>query len=230
VPSDIASDETAYDEIADWYVAWVGEDPGFILKEAPGLIAGRLPGARVLDAACGQGRVARALARQGATVLGVDVSRRLVALAEAAEVADPLGVRYTVGDLADPGAWWDGSPFDGAICEMALMDIRDHEATLSGIAHVLRPGGWFVTSLVHPCFPGNARGLPSWSPERGYSDEGWWRSVGHNPDGVRIRVGAHHRTLATYLNSLSDAGLLLDRAVEPPAEVPIVLILACRRR
>ena len=222
--------DVAYDEIADWYVAWVGEDPGFILKEAPGLLADRLPGARVLDAACGQGRVARALARQGAAVVGVDVSRRLVALAEAAEATDPLGVRYTVGDLADPAAWWDGSPFDGAVCEMALMDIRDHEATLAGIAHVLRQGGWFVTSLVHPCFPGNARGLPSWSPEGGYSVEGWWRSVGHNPDGVRIRVGAHHRTLASYLNALTGAGLVLDQAVEPPDDVPSVLILACRRR
>jgi 2-polyprenyl-3-methyl-5-hydroxy-6-metoxy-1,4-benzoquinol methylase len=222
--------DVAYDEIADWYVSWVGEDPGFILKEAPRLLADRLAGARVLDAACGQGRVARALARQGAAVVGVDVSRRLVALAEAAESADPLGVRYTVGDLADPASWWDGSAFDGAVCEMALMDIRDHEATLAGIAHVLRPGGWFVTSLVHPCFPGNARGLPSWSPEGGYSVEGWWHSVGHNPDGVRIRVGAHHRTLASYLNALTGAGLVLDQAVEPPADVPSVLILACRRR
>ena len=37
------------------------------------------------------------------------------------------------------------------------MDIRDAEASLAGIAHVLRPGAWFVTSLLHPCFPGNTK-------------------------------------------------------------------------
>ncbi len=227
---DIAYDEIPYDGIAEWYDHWVGDDPGFIFKQAPDLLVGRLAGASVLDAACGQGRVARELARRGAAVVGVDVSRRLLAKAEAAEAADPLGVRYLVGDLTDPPAWWDGTPFDGAVCEMALMDIRDAEASLAGIAHVLRPGAWFVTSLVHPCFPGNAKGMASWSPERGYSAEGWWRSVGHNPDGVRIRVGAYHRTLATYLNALTGVGLVLDRAVEPADDVPTILILDCHRR
>jgi SAM-dependent methyltransferase len=221
--------DVAYDGIAEWYDAWVGDDPGFICKDAPGLLAGRLAGARVLDAACGQGRVARAVARLGAHVVGVDVSARLVAMARTAEAADPLGATYRVGDLADPAAWWDGIPFDGAVCEMALMDIGDLDAVLAGIAHVLRPGGWFVSSLLHPCLPGRANGLSSWPPDRGYSAEGWWSSPDHNPVGARIRVGAYHRTLATVLNGLTAAGLTLDRAVEPPADVPTVLILSCRR-
>jgi hypothetical protein len=43
-------------------------------------------------------------------------------------------------------------------------------------------------------------------------------------------VGAHHRTLATCLNALTGAGLVLDRAVEPADDVPTILILACHRR
>ena len=82
---------------------------------------------------------------------------------------------------------------------------------------------------MNAIFPGNAKGMPSWPPERGYSAEGWWRSVGHNPDGVRIRIGAHHRTLATYLNALIGAGLVLDRVVEPADDVPTLLVLACHR-
>jgi SAM-dependent methyltransferase len=184
----------------------------------------------VLDAACGQGRVARELARRGASVVGVDVSRRLVAKAEASEAADPLGISYALGDLGDPLGWWDGTPFDGGVCEMALMDIPDHDAALAGIARVLRPGAWFVTSLVHPCFPGAANGLASWPPDHGYTTEGWWKAREHNPSGVRIRVGAYHRTLATYLNSFMAVGLTLEQVVEPPADVPTVLILAWRRR
>ncbi|HAL49192.1 MAG TPA: class I SAM-dependent methyltransferase, partial [Dehalococcoidia bacterium] len=46
-----------------------------------------------------------------------------------------------------------------------------------------------------------------------YFAEGFWRS--ENPDGVRGKVGAHHRTLSTYLNGLVEAGLSLERLVEP---------------
>jgi len=36
--------------------------------------------------------------------------------------------------------------------------------------------------------------------------------------------------LSTYLNALTDAGLCLERAVEPLTPVPTLLILACARR
>jgi SAM-dependent methyltransferase len=226
---DDVDDRTAFDEIADWYDDWVGDDPGLMVGRGTPLVPERLEGQRVLDAACGQGRVARGLARRGAAVVGVDLSARLVAAARAAEAAAPLGVAYRVGDLADPGRWWDGVPFDGAVCALALMDIADLGGALASVAGVLRPGGWFVTSLVHPCLPGSGTGLSSWPPDRGYAAEGWWTSPDHNPVGARIRVGAHHRTLATYLNALADAGLPLARAHEPPDPVPTYLVLSCRR-
>jgi hypothetical protein len=84
--------------------------------------------------------------------------------------------------------------------------------------------------LVHPCFPGNEAGLSSWPPERDYFAEGFWSSSRHNPDGVRIRVGSNHRTVSTYINAAIDAGLVLERVIEPPGPVPMLLILACRRR
>ncbi len=219
-----------YDGIAAWYDRWVGDSPGVICGQAAGLLPERLAGQRVLDAACGQGRVARELARRGASVVGVDLSPRLIARAREADAAQPLGVELIVADLTEPAAWWDGTPFDGAVCELALMDVEHLDAALVAIARALRPGGWFVTSLVHPCYPGSETGLSSWPPERGYTAEGWWTSPDHNPDGARIRIGAHHRTLATYLNALAAAGLPFERAVEPPAAVPTLLVLGCRRR
>jgi SAM-dependent methyltransferase len=222
-------DVAAYDRIADWYDAWVGDDPGLMSRRGTPLVPERLDGERVLDAACGQGRVARGLARRGAAVLGVDLSAQLIARARAAEAAAPLGVDYRSGDLADPGGWWDGAPFDGTVCALALMDIADLDGALAGIARVLRPGGWFVASLVHPCYPGSATGLPSWPPDGGYAAEGWWTSPGHNPGGARIRVGSYHRTLATYLNALADSSLVLERAHESTDDVPTYLVLACRR-
>ncbi|MFL5624060.1 MAG: class I SAM-dependent methyltransferase, partial [Ktedonobacteraceae bacterium] len=59
-----------YDDIAEWYDQWIGthsmrEDPFFSAVEA---LISEVEGARICDLACGQGRVARHLAEQGARV------------------------------------------------------------------------------------------------------------------------------------------------------------------
>jgi SAM-dependent methyltransferase len=214
-----------YDEFAEWYEQWIGDAPPLIAAQA-GLLPA-VAGARVLDLACGQGRMSRYLARLGADVLGVDVSAAMLGKARA---AGPAGITYLRADVTGAPAWWDGRPFDGCTCELALMDIDDLAGALATVAAVLRPGGWFVASVVHPCFPGNGRGQSSWPPEEGYDREGWWTSPGHNPDGARIRVGATHRKLSTVLNALRDAGLDAERFAEPPASVPTYLLWRCRRR
>lgn len=38
------------------------------------------------------------------------------------------------------------------------------------------------------------------------------------PGGVRSRVGAYHRMLSTYLNTLVAAGFALERIIEPIAD------------
>jgi SAM-dependent methyltransferase len=219
-----------YDEFAEWYLPWVGESPGLVCDPESGLLSADLSGQRWLDVACGAGRTSRELARRGAAVIGVDVSDALISRARADEAAAPHGIRYIAADITEPDAWWDGEPFDGAVCEMAFMDIDDLHGTLDAVAQVLRRGAGFFTSLVNPCFPGNEEGLSSWPPDRGYAAEGFWTSPHHNPDGVRIRVGSNHRMLSTYLNAFIDAGLRLETAFEPATPVPTWLVLACRRQ
>jgi len=221
--------DARYDRFADWYPAWVGDGNGLIADGVGELLPASIQGARVLDVACGHGRASRALARLGADVLGVDISAELVARAHSIEDEHPLGVTYRVADIARPDQWWDGVTFDGAACEMAMMDIDDLTGTVNAVARTVRSGGWFAISMVHPCFPGNEAGLSSWPPERSYFHEGWWTSPHHNPDGARIRVGSSHRTLSTYLNTLIAAGFALERATEPPAPEPTILLLRCRR-
>lgn len=215
-----------YDGIADWYQAWVGDHgDGLIAENASSLLPSTLQGVCVLDVACGNGRAARALARRGARVVGVDVSTELVESARCADAEGALGVCYHVAEVSNVSTWWDGEPFDGAVCEMAVMDIDDFGAAVRAVGDTLRPGGWFVISMVHPCFPGNDAGLSSWPPHATYFDEGRWTSSEHNRDGVRIRVGSSHRTLSTVLNTLVESGFTIDRIVEPPGSVPTYLLI-----
>jgi SAM-dependent methyltransferase len=221
----VAQTQARYDEFAEWYEQWISDAPLLIAAQA-GLLPA-VTGDRVLDIACGQGRMSRYLAMLGADVAGIDISAAMLGKARA---AGPENITYIHADVTRHPAWWDGRPFDGCTCELALMDVDDLEGALSTVATVLRPGGWFVASIVHPCLPGSERGRSSWPPEQGYESEGWWTSPDHSPDGVRIRVGATHRKLSTYLNALLEAGLEAEHFVEPPAPVPTYLLFRCRRR
>ena len=221
----MAHAQARYDQFAEWYEQRIGDATPLIAAQA-GLLPA-VPGDRVLDIACGQGRMSRYLARLGADVTGIDISAAMLGKARA---AGPQDITYIHADVTGHLAWWDGRAFDGCTCELALMDIDDLAGTLSTVTAVLRPGGWFAASIVHPCFPGNERSRGSWPPGQGYESEGWWTAPDHNPDGIRIRVGATHRKLSTFLNALLDAGLDAERFAEPTAPVPTFLLWRCRRR
>jgi 2-polyprenyl-3-methyl-5-hydroxy-6-metoxy-1,4-benzoquinol methylase len=212
---------SAYDDIAEWYDQWVGEqsmdeDPFFPAVQA---LLGEVSGRRICDLACGQGRVARHLADQGAHVVGIDFSSKLLAIAQRYEAAAPRGIEYRHADAQNLDAETVGA-FDGVVCSMALMDIPDLAPTLHSVARILRPGGWFVFSILHPCFHTAQSGEID-TPEGSmrtiarYFAEGHWRS--DTRTGPPGKVGSYHRMLSTYLNALIDAGLTLERISEPGA-------------
>lgn len=214
-----------YDPVADWYVTKTANwDP-----EPLALLPENIAGQRVLDLACGAGRISRWLAGRGAHVTGVDLSAGLLAHAQEVESAQPLGIDYLQGSATDT-KWWDGVPYEGVLCHMALMDIDDVSAAFEAAATVVAPGGWFSFSILHPCFPGGDdsawSGLSSWPPEHGYTREGWWNT---NGDGIRGQVGSNHRMLATYLNAMLGAGFVPEEFAERGATLPAILITRCRR-
>lgn len=202
-----------YDEIADFYEQGSGQTVSDPATVALLDLAGAVSGLRLLEVACGQGRVARELARRGAALTGLDISAALLARARACEAAEPLGIRYVHADVTTSGVLA-GQVFDGVVCNYGLSDIDDLDGLLVNVARLLRPGGWFVFSLLHPCFPGWDSDAPSsWPPDQGYYQEGWWLA---SNSGYRGRVGSSHRMISTYLNSLTRHRLALDRAAEPP--------------
>jgi SAM-dependent methyltransferase len=227
-----------WSDIAGWYDELIERGSGAhetalrcLLDLVP---PGALTGATVLDLACGTGLASRALAARGAAqVLGVDSSPEMIERARGhpapageteaggstgSDGGDGGGLAYAVDDAQELSSLDDGS-FDGVTCQLALMDIPDLGRTLAAVRRVLRPGGWFVFVIGHPCFlVPEAR--PAAVGDRlgvtvtGYFDERFWRSA--NPNGVR-RAGNHHRQLCTYLNAAVAAGFTIAAVAEPPA-------------
>jgi 2-polyprenyl-3-methyl-5-hydroxy-6-metoxy-1,4-benzoquinol methylase len=234
----MAGPAARYDRIADFYDAKAGQTVTDPATAALLDLAGDVRGMKLLDVACGPGRVARELARRGAQVTGLDLSAALLAKARAYEERGPLGITYVQGDATARRALG-GQVFDGATCNFGLSDIDDLDGLLASLARLVTAGGWLVFSLLHPCFPGWDRDAPSsWPPDLGYFREGWW--LASNP-GFRGQVGSSHRMLSTYLNSLTGHGFVLEQVTEPrpgprweqrlpAAPVPLFLVARCRRR
>jgi len=218
----------AYDAIADWYDALVCSDSfvGDVVLSHLFTLMGDMQHQQICDLACGQGRLARLFAQHGAQVVGVDISTQLLAIAQRDEAAHPLGITYIV-DNAETLALLGDAQFHGVVCHLALMDIPDLTAVCQTVWRILRPAGWFVFSITHPCFEAphaTWRTATDGTISREivtYFTEGVWHS--RNLQGVRGQVGATHRMLSTYLNTLSQTGFVIDQIREPqPADTETV--------
>ena len=119
----------------------------------------------VFDGGCGTGTLTETLARQASDVVGVDISRRSIAIAQGSPLKG-RNVRYIVSSIERFSERYDGTPFSLAVLNVMLQDTPTLRATLSAVSALLRPGGVLVATLTHPCF---------WPQYWGYAREKWFR-------------------------------------------------------
>jgi ubiquinone/menaquinone biosynthesis C-methylase UbiE len=102
-------------------------------------------GARVIDAGCGTGDVARAIAAlvgTGGAVVGIDASDTMVNEARRRVGARGLLVDFRRDDIT---AITDGDgTYDAAICERVLQHLAHPDRALRELVRVVRPGGRIV--------------------------------------------------------------------------------------
>jgi ubiquinone/menaquinone biosynthesis C-methylase UbiE len=213
--------QTHYDDIAEWYDNYLNENAIYQEIVLPTLLelTRDIQGQIICDLACGQGWLTRELARQRAKMTGIDLSGQLLMLARRHEEQEPLGITYLEGD-AQHLDFLEASKFDGCVCIWSLADIPDLLAVFQTMRRLLKPGGWLIFAITHPCFESpDAQWITLEDGKvaravNGYFDERFWKS---EHGGVRSRVGAYHRMLSTYINGLIAAGFELEQMVEPMA-------------
>lgn len=197
----------AYDQLAAVWSATTDEGPFNGLLERPALrslIPGSLTGAVVLDAGCGSGAQAQWLLDQGAEVVGIDVSPRMI---EEAERRCRGRGRFLVADLAKPLPL-EPTSLDGITCSLALHYVADWSVPLRSFASALRPGGWAVISVDHPFGP------PLPGQQGGYFDTELLSDT-WDKGGVAVSQQFWRRPLGAVLGAFADAGFLVDRVAEP---------------
>jgi methanethiol S-methyltransferase len=101
----------------------------------------------VLDLGCGGGFMSEALARRGASMIGIDPAEKAVAIARRHAASQNLSIKYLVGTgEALPLA--DGS-MDYVVCVDVLEHVADLGEVINEVRRVLRPGGVFLFDTIN---------------------------------------------------------------------------------
>jgi SAM-dependent methyltransferase len=197
----------AYDQLAAVWSATTDVGPYNGLLERPALramIPGSLAGSTVLDAGCGSGAQAQWLLDQGADVIGIDLSPRMI---EEAERRCGTSGRFLVADLAEPLPL-EAASLDGITCSLALHYIADWSVPLRSFATALRPGGWAVISLDHPFGP------PLPGQRGGYFSTELVSATWRKAD-VEVAQQFWRRPLGAAFEAFAAAGFAVDGIAEP---------------
>jgi SAM-dependent methyltransferase len=198
----------AWEALAERYSNVVETKPHNALYERPATLSLLPPlgGKRVLDAGCGPGVYAQWLVKQGAQVVGFDVSPKMVALARerlklAAEIHE--------ADLQKPLEFLKADTIDVVLSSLALDYVEDWSQPFGEFWRVLRRGGLFVFSIGHPLgdYDRHREAAHYFSTEP--LEEVW---SGFGGEDV---VPFFRRPMSAVLNPLIEAGFTLERILEP---------------
>ena len=214
-------------EVADWFDGDQG-DTGDLWHRTiifPGILKaiGDAAGIDVLDVGCGNGSLARILARRGSRVTGLDGSTPIIERARAREAANPLGITYQVCDATRLTMIADNA-FDLVVSCMALMDMPDAAGAIREMARVVRRGGRCVILISHPCF--DVPGASSWLAERKLSHgkkvsrrvrryRGTFDAWEQWSSDSTLELHRYHRSLSWYFGAIRNAGMAVTMLEEP---------------
>jgi ubiquinone/menaquinone biosynthesis C-methylase UbiE len=191
--------------IVEGYRAWAEayDQPGnqLIDLEQPIVweILDDLPRGTALDAACGTGRHAGHLAALGHTVIGVDSSPEMLAVAR----AKVPGADFRVGDLHQLPV--PDQHADVVVCALALTHVPELAPVLAEFVRVMRPGGHLVIS--------DSRGL------LGYFGSPVVKAL---PGGDFGYLPHRNRLTSDYLAAALPLGLQVRRCDEPRRPHPLI--------
>jgi SAM-dependent methyltransferase len=198
----------AYERLAAAYAARVETKAHNAFYDRPAVISLLPPvaGQRVLDAGCGPGVYSEWLIERGAEVVGIDVSPKMVQLAERRLQGR---ARILEADLGQPLDFLESASFDLIVSALALDYVKDWAVVFAEFFRLLRTPGYLVFSVGHPSddfFDHHSQGN-YFELEQVEMEWGGF--------GVPVRVPYYRRPLSAMLDPLLEASFMLERLLEP---------------
>jgi ubiquinone/menaquinone biosynthesis C-methylase UbiE len=177
-------------------------------------LLGPVKGRRILEIGCGGGQNAIAFARQGAIATGVDRADKQIEFAKRLAEKEGVEVEFIRGDMTDMKEI--ESESQDFVYTAVSLCYTPIEKTFREVHRVLKPGGRFIFSDIHPFFNVFSdddftlkntyfrSGYHEWDWD--YFDEGEWK---------KTRCYGYYYTVSDFINTLIDCGLRLEKVLEP---------------
>jgi ubiquinone/menaquinone biosynthesis C-methylase UbiE len=175
-------------------------------------LLGSVKGKKILEIGCGGGQNSIAFAKQGAAVTGLDLSDEQIEFAKELAEKESVRVRFIRGDMQNMKEIEDDS-YDIVFTAISLI-WTDIGKTIPEVYRVLKGGGLFVFSDIHPFF--NIFSETSLDLERSYFETGYheWTETSKET-GTETRFGNYFYTMSDYINTLIENGFHLEKVLEP---------------
>lgn len=115
-------------------------------------------GEAILDVGCGTGQYTLPVARKAARVVAIDPSRPMLEHLERRAAAEGVANVETRQGGAPEGIPADET-FDGVVMIGVFNYIERFEEVVAAVARVMRPGAWFLFTVVPPSLEGRVHRL-----------------------------------------------------------------------
>ncbi|MFC5451200.1 class I SAM-dependent methyltransferase [Paenibacillus aestuarii] len=221
-----------WDGIAEFWDDYMGEHSNRfhreIVRPQTEQLLSIVEGQTILDIACGNGNFSRRLADLGAKVVAFDYSSKMIERAKLRSDDYINRIEYKMIDATNYDSLIElgTDQFDGAVANMALMDIADITSLTKAIHQLLKKKGVFVFSIPHPCFQApNTRKIHETEEIHGevVTRNSVQISKYLNPEpmetiGIKGQPVPHlifHRSLSYYVNLFVSSNFVLDGWEEP---------------
>jgi ubiquinone/menaquinone biosynthesis C-methylase UbiE len=226
--NNISNDDAvnSWNEAAQEFTSFFAEGEEFYHKYLinPTLLEllGDIEGKTILDLACGEGHLARTLAeltKSNIKIFGLDASANMVKIAAEKSQAFASCLTFQQADAADL-VEFQADFFDLAVCNMALMDIKDYVQAIGEVARTLKAKGQFIFSILHPCFMTPQSGwvkdeqdkVIGWRVSDYYTHLAWKWTIKSK---MKSETYYFHRTLEDYFAALGEYGFVVTAIREP---------------
>ncbi|WP_223879727.1 class I SAM-dependent methyltransferase [Paenibacillus spiritus] len=227
---------TRWEGIAEFWDDYMGEQSNRFHREIVRPSTEELlkvtEGQMILDIACGNGNFSRRLADLGAEVVAFDYSATMIERALLRSTDYLNRIQYQVVDATNYDSLIELGigRYDGAVANMALMDIADLTHLTRALQQLLKRNGVFVFSIPHPCFQApNTRKIHETEDINGeiVTRNSVQISKYLTPEptetiGIKGQPVSHlifHRPLSYYVQLFLSTGFVLDGWEEPSFQI-----------
>jgi ubiquinone/menaquinone biosynthesis C-methylase UbiE len=172
-------------------------------------LIGNVKGKNVLEIGCGAAQCGIAFAKQGANVIGIDLSEEQLKIAKGLAEKNKVKIKLLQGDIINL-AQIESNSQDIVFSSWAFMYITDLQSCFKEAYRVLKNNGIFIFSTDHPFW----RRV---SKESLKIKKSYFENESYNEPYMKGTFIAHDHKVSDYTNWLVNSGFIIEKMIEPNA-------------